>query len=29
MSQPIRLKTPLSDADVEKLKAGDKVFLNG
>ena len=28
MSQPIRLKTPLSDADVEKLKAGDKVFLN-
>jgi len=29
MSQPIRLKTPLCDADVEKLKAGDKVFLNG
>ena len=29
MSQPIRLKTPLSDANVEKLKAGDKVFLNG
>ena len=29
MSQPIRLKTPLSNADVEKLKAGDKVFLNG
>jgi fumarate hydratase subunit beta len=29
MSQPIRLKTPLSDADVEKLKAGDKVLLNG
>ncbi len=29
MSQPIRLKTPLSDTDVEKLKAGDKVFLNG
>jgi len=29
MSQPIRLKTPLSNADVEKLKAGDKVLLNG
>lgn len=29
MSQPIRLKTPLSDADLEKLKAGDKVLLNG
>ena len=29
MSQPIRLKTPLSDPEVEKLKAGDKVFLNG
>ncbi len=29
MSEAIRLKTPLSDADVEKLKAGDKVFLNG
>jgi fumarate hydratase subunit beta len=29
MSQPIRLKTPLSNADVEKLMAGDKVFLNG
>ena len=25
----IRLKTPLSDADVEKLKIGDKVLLTG
>ncbi len=29
MSDAIRLKTPLSNADVEKLKAGDKVLLNG
>jgi len=29
MSEPIRLKTPLSNTDVEKLKAGDKVLLNG
>jgi fumarate hydratase subunit beta len=29
MSQAIRLKTPLSDADVEKLKAGDKVLITG
>jgi fumarate hydratase subunit beta len=29
MSQPIRLKTPLKDSDVEKLKAGDKVFITG
>jgi fumarate hydratase subunit beta len=29
MSDAIRLKTPLSDADVEKLKAGDKVLLKG
>lgn len=29
MDGPIRLKTPLTDADVEKLKAGDKVLLNG
>src|SRR4030042_5954574 len=29
MSQPIRLKTPLADADVEKLQAGDKVLLTG
>jgi fumarate hydratase subunit beta len=29
MSEPIRLKTPLTNTDVEKLKAGDKVLLNG
>ena len=29
MSDAIRLKTPLSDADVAKLKIGDKVLLNG
>jgi fumarate hydratase subunit beta len=29
MSDAIRLKTPLSNADVEKLKAGDKVLLTG
>ncbi len=29
MSGVIRLKTPLADADVKKLKAGDKVLLNG
>jgi fumarate hydratase subunit beta len=29
MSQPIRLNTPLKDSDVEKLKAGDKVFITG
>ena len=29
MSEPIRLKTPLTDADVEKLKAGDKVLITG
>jgi fumarate hydratase subunit beta len=29
MSEAIRLQTPLADADVEKLQAGDKVFLNG
>ncbi len=29
MSQPIRLKTPLTNADVEKLKAGDKVLITG
>jgi len=29
MSEAIRLRTPLSDTDVEKLKAGDKVLLNG
>jgi fumarate hydratase subunit beta len=29
MSQPIRLKPPLSDEDVEKLKIGDRVLING
>ena len=29
MSEAIRLQTPLIDADVVKLQAGDKVFLNG
>lgn len=29
MSEAIRLKMPLSDVDVEKLKSGDKVLLNG
>jgi fumarate hydratase subunit beta len=29
MSEPIRLKTPRTDADVEKLKAGDKVLITG
>jgi fumarate hydratase subunit beta len=29
MSQPIRLKTPLTDADTEKLRAGDKVLITG
>jgi fumarate hydratase subunit beta len=29
MSQPIRLKTPLKDEDVEKLKSGDRVLLSG
>ena len=29
MSDAIRLKTPLSNADVEKLKAGDKVLITG
>ena len=29
MSQPIRLKTPLSDEDVEKLKIGDRVLIQG
>ena len=29
MSEAIRLKTPLSNTDVEKLKAGDKVLLTG
>ena len=29
MSEVIRLKTPLSNSDVERLKAGDKVLLTG
>jgi len=29
MDQTIRIKTPLTDEVVEKLKAGDKVLLNG
>jgi fumarate hydratase subunit beta len=29
MREPIRLKTPLSDEDVEKLKIGDRVLING
>ncbi|MGQ9645699.1 MAG: Fe-S-containing hydro-lyase [Thermodesulfobacteriota bacterium] len=29
MTEPIRLKTPLSDQDVEKLKIGDRVFISG
>jgi len=29
MNEPIRLKTPLSDEDVERLKIGDRVLING
>jgi fumarate hydratase subunit beta len=29
MSEPIRLKTPLSDPEVEKLRAGDQVLISG
>jgi fumarate hydratase subunit beta len=29
MTEPIRLKTPLTDKDVEGLKIGDRVLLNG
>ncbi|MBS3906503.1 MAG: Fe-S-containing hydro-lyase [Syntrophaceae bacterium] len=29
MTEPIRLKTPFSDKDVERLKIGDRVLLNG
>jgi fumarate hydratase subunit beta len=29
MSQPIRLKTPLRDEDVEGLKIGDRILVNG
>lgn len=29
MSEPIRLKTPLRDPEVEKLRAGDRVLISG
>lgn len=29
MDEPVRLKTPISDEDIEKLKAGDKVLISG
>jgi len=29
MNQPIRLKPPLTDEDVEKLRIGDRVLING
>ncbi len=29
MAEPIRLRAPLSDEDVEKLKIGDRVLING
>lgn len=29
MTEPIRLKTPLTNQDVERLKIGDRVLLNG
>ena len=29
MGEPIRLKTPLSDRDVEKLRIGDRVLFSG
>ena len=29
MSEPIRIKTPLSDGDVEGFKAGDRVLISG
>ncbi len=29
MTEPIRIKPPLSDEDVEKLKIGDRVLING
>lgn len=29
MTESIRLKTPLSDEDVEKLKMGDRILING
>lgn len=29
MTEPIRLKTPLNNEDVEKLKSGDRVLISG
>ncbi len=29
MAEPVRLKTPLSDQDVEKLNIGDRVLISG
>ena len=29
MTEAIRLKTPLTDADVERLKIGDRVLISG
>lgn len=29
MSEPIRIEPPLSDGDIEGLKAGDRVLING
>jgi len=29
MAEPIRLKTPLSDPEVEKLRVGDRVLISG
>ncbi|HBR16231.1 MAG TPA: TRZ/ATZ family protein, partial [Deltaproteobacteria bacterium] len=29
MTQPIKITSPLSNADVEKLKTGDKVLITG
>jgi fumarate hydratase subunit beta len=29
MSEPIRIETPLSDEDVERLKVGDRVLITG
>jgi len=29
MTEPIRIKPPLSDQDVERLKIGDRVLING
>src|SRR5512136_501802 len=29
MSEPIRIKPPLNDQDVERLKIGDRVLING